>query len=143
LSRDVTFKSQIQTLQAEILPINHGSGLNRTGRFNTSAEGIRIQTRDQIQEKITDSQYQEYKNFWTLIKIFEDPKEISNKNIEAYSSTFTTPAKVITPGYIKPRTETLEEGQEEIVKIDISDYYYINRELYSMKNQSNLMRVLC
>jgi hypothetical protein len=50
---------------------------------------------------------------------------------------------VITPGYIKQRPETLEEGQEEIVKIDISDYYYINRELYSMKIQSNLMKVLC
>ena len=50
---------------------------------------------------------------------------------------------MITPGYIKQRPETLEEGQEEIVKIDISDYYYINRELYSMKIQSNLMKVLC
>jgi len=29
------------------------------------------------------------------------------------------------------------------VKIDISDYHYINRELYSMKTQSNLMKVLC
>ena len=50
---------------------------------------------------------------------------------------------MITPGYIKQRPETLEEGQEEIVKIDISDYYYINREFYSMKIQSNLMKVLC
>tara|TARA_B110000285_G_C14815007_1_gene463759 strand:+ start:355 stop:609 length:255 start_codon:yes stop_codon:yes gene_type:complete len=84
--------------------------LNRTGRFNTSVEGIRIQSRDQITEKITDIQYQEYKNFWTLIKIFEDPKEISNKNIEAHSIDFVTPPKVITPGYIKQRPETLEEG---------------------------------
>ena len=52
-------------------------------------------------EKITDAQYLEYKNFWTLIKIFEDPKEISNKTIVAHSTDFVTPAKVITPGYIR------------------------------------------
>jgi hypothetical protein len=54
------------------------------------------------------------------------------------------PARIITPGYIKEKKEDpLEEGQEEIVRIDISDYFYINREFYSIKNQSNLMKVLC
>ena len=52
-------------------------------------------------ENITEAQYQEYKNFWTLIKIFEDPKEISNKTIVGYSTDFVTPAKIITPEYIK------------------------------------------
>ena len=95
-------------------------------------------------ENITDAQYLEYKNFWTLIKIFEDPKEISNKTIAGYCGDFTIPARIITPGYIREKKEDpTEEGEEVIVRIDTGDYFYVNREFYSIKNQSNLMKVLC
>ena len=60
---DITFKSRIQTLLSSILPMNHKSGLNISGRFSDQWSQIVIDPQD---EGISKEDYQTYFNFWTL-----------------------------------------------------------------------------
>ena len=67
-SKDITFKSRIQNLLSSVLPLNHKSGLNISGKFSDQSKNVIIEARNEINEEVTDQEYFKYTNFWTLQK---------------------------------------------------------------------------
>lgn len=88
ISRDIQFKGKIQSLLSSILPLNHKSGLNVSGRFSLQRNNFRIESREEIGPRVTEAEYKVYKNFWSLQKYLVHPHSIfTNKEVglEEYS----------------------------------------------------------
>ena len=88
-SRDINFKYKIHSLFTSILPLNHRSSLNYSGKFSQQSEKIQIQTLEEVEKElensganndtenvITPNQYKTYSNFWNLQKLIVNPKAI-------------------------------------------------------------------
>ena len=86
-SRDITFKNKIHSLFTSILPLNHKSSLNYSGKFSQQSEKLQIQSLEEIEQDlkisganndieniVTPYQYKVYSNFWNLQKLIINPK---------------------------------------------------------------------
>ena len=73
-SRDIQLKGMIQCLLSSVLPLNHRTGLNISGRFNVQKNNSNIQTFEQVNQElkklgsfsIRSEEYKLYNNFWSL-----------------------------------------------------------------------------
>lgn len=72
-TKDTQFKSTIQCLMSSVLPLNHKSGLNISGRFSDQKKNIRIDKRSEVGEEVSDKEYAIYNNFWTLEQAIVHP----------------------------------------------------------------------
>ena len=76
---DIQFKSDIQSLLSSLLPLNHKSGLNISGRFSAQYSQIETETKDSATAEgtqISDSEFNTYSNFWKLIKLLVHPHSL-------------------------------------------------------------------
>jgi hypothetical protein len=63
---DITFKSNIQVLLSSLLPLNHKSGLNISGKFSDQKNNLIIEAENEIEGTLDKLEYNFYHNFWTL-----------------------------------------------------------------------------
>ena len=93
---DPQLRGKIYVLLSSVLPLNHQSGLNVTGRFNEQKDITTIQTLEEINDElqkqemesgrnredvdhsqgrqVTVQEYQVYKNFWLIQKVLAQPR---------------------------------------------------------------------
>jgi hypothetical protein len=83
-SRDIQLKGKIQCLLSSVLPLNHRTGLNISGRFNVQKNCSNMQTFEQVNEElkklgsftIRPEEYKLYNNFWSLQKVLANPHQL-------------------------------------------------------------------